>query len=62
MFACFFYFHFNILRKSAPRYIDDLDSGRIELTSERTDLEKEIKDLQASIKEEEDMRAKEYDA
>jgi hypothetical protein len=43
------------------QYIDDLDSGRIELTSERTDLEKEIKELEASIKEETDMRKKEND-
>jgi len=41
------------------QYIEDLDSGRIELTSERTDREEEIKQLQASIKEEEDMRATE---
>jgi hypothetical protein len=41
------------------QYIDDLDSGRIELTSERTDREEEIKELKKSIAEEKDMRATE---
>merc|ERR1719379_2927718 len=38
------------------QYIDDLDSGRIELTSERTDREEEIKELKKSIAEEKQMR------
>jgi hypothetical protein len=41
------------------QYIDDLDSGRIELTSERTDREDEIKALKKSISEETAMRESE---
>jgi hypothetical protein len=41
------------------QYIADLDSGRIELTSERTDREEEIKQLKASISEETAMRTEE---
>jgi hypothetical protein len=41
------------------QYIDDLDSGRIELTSERTDREEEIKELKKSIAEETAMRESE---
>jgi hypothetical protein len=41
-------------------YIDDLDSGRIELTSERSELEDEIKKLEAAIADETAMRAKEH--
>jgi hypothetical protein len=41
------------------QYIEDLDSGRIELTSERTDREDEIKELKKSIGEETAMREEE---
>jgi hypothetical protein len=41
------------------QYIEDLDSGRIELTSERTDREEEIKELKKSIAEETAMREEE---
>ena len=40
----------------AVRYIDDLSSGKIELTSERTDLEAEIKQLEKTIEEETTLR------
>jgi hypothetical protein len=40
-------------------YIDDLDSGRIELTSERSDLETEIKALEKTVAEATAMRTKE---
>jgi hypothetical protein len=40
-------------------YIDDLDSGRIELTSERSDLETEVKGLEKAIADETAMRTKE---
>jgi hypothetical protein len=40
-------------------YIDDLSSGRVELTSERTTLEAEIKELEKAIADETDMRNKE---
>ena len=43
------------------QYIDDLESGRIELTSERTDLEAEIKGLEKTIEEETTMREKEHE-
>jgi hypothetical protein len=46
-------------------YIDDLSSGRVELTSERGDLEGEIKSLENAISEETAMRAsekKDFDA
>merc|ERR1719443_1351329 len=40
-------------------YIADLDSGRIELTSERTDLEKDIATLMADLEEAKALRKKE---
>merc|ERR1740138_631841 len=43
------------------QYIDDLESGRIELTSERTDLEAEIKGLEKTIEEETTMCDKEHE-
>merc|ERR1719353_628907 len=43
------------------QYIDDLESGRIELTSERADLESEIKGLEKTIEEETTMREKEHE-
>jgi len=39
-------------------YIADLDSGKIELTSERTDREKEVADLSAEVEEAKAMRDK----
>jgi len=42
-------------------YIDDLSSGRVELTSERATLEAEIKELEKAIAEEEAMREKEHE-
>merc|ERR1719217_191303 len=42
-------------------YIDDLESGRIELTSERSELEAEIKGLEKTIEEETTMRDKEHE-
>merc|ERR1719482_645917 len=42
-------------------YIADLDSGRIELTTERVDLEKEIKNLMQEIEELENQRNQEKD-
>ena len=42
-------------------YIDDLTSGRVELTSERTTLEAEIKELEKTIAEETTMREKEHE-
>jgi len=44
---------------SLETYIQDLDAGRIELTTERVDLEKEIAGLTSSIEEAEALRAKE---
>merc|ERR1719420_391518 len=41
-------------------YIDDIESGRIEFTSERADLEKAIKGLNKEIETAEDMRDKEH--
>merc|ERR1719420_208042 len=41
-------------------YIDDIESGRIEFTSERADLEKAIKGLNEEIETAEDMRDKEH--
>jgi hypothetical protein len=43
------------------QYIDDLESGRIELTSERSELEAEIKGLEKTIEEETTMREKEHE-
>merc|ERR1719181_1922480 len=43
------------------QYIDDLKSGRIELTSERSELEAEIKGLEKTIEEETTMRDKEHE-
>jgi len=40
-------------------YIDDIESGRVEFTSERADLEASIKDLNGEIEEADDMRDKE---
>merc|ERR1719311_1139708 len=40
-------------------YIDDIESGRIEFTSERSDLEAAIKGLHGEIETAEDMRDKE---
>lgn len=42
-------------------YISDLESGKIELTSERADLEKEIKDLTAEIEAADALRSQEAD-
>lgn len=42
-------------------YFADLDSGRIELTSERTDLEKEISGLMDDMESASEMRNKEHD-
>jgi DNA repair ATPase RecN len=47
--------------KELAAYIDDLSSGRIELTSERSTLEEEIKSLEKAIEEEETMRDKEHE-
>merc|ERR1719420_1592276 len=41
-------------------YIDDIESGRIEFTSERADLEAQIKGLNEEIETAEDMRDKEH--
>merc|ERR1719313_2351540 len=41
-------------------YIADLESGRVELTSERTDLEKEIAGLMADMEEATALRKKEH--
>merc|ERR1711904_110956 len=41
-------------------YIDDIESGRIEFTSERADLEAQIKGLKEEIETAEDMRDKEH--
>jgi hypothetical protein len=46
--------------KELAAYIDDLSSGRVELTSERSTLEAEIKVLEKTIQEEEEMRDKEH--
>merc|ERR1719420_50911 len=40
-------------------YIDDIESGRVEFTSERGDLESAIKSLNEEIETAEDMREKE---
>jgi len=40
-------------------YIDDIESGRVEFTSERGDLEASIKDLNEEIEKADDMRDKE---
>jgi len=42
-------------------YIDDLNSGRVELTSERVTLEDEIKALEKAIADETTMRDKEHE-
>jgi len=42
-------------------YIDDLESGRVELTSERSTLEAEVKELETAIADAETMREKEHE-
>merc|ERR1711977_741281 len=42
-------------------YIADLDSGRIELTSERADLEKDIAELMADMESATALRNKEHE-
>jgi len=46
---------------SLKQYIDDLENGRIELTSERSDLEKELETLNADIEAAEGMRKREHE-
>jgi len=46
---------------SLKQYIDDLENGRIELTSERSDLEKELETLNADIEAAEAMRKREHE-
>jgi len=46
---------------SLNQYIDDLENGRIELTSERSDLEKELETLNADIEAAEAMRKREHE-
>merc|ERR1719265_2315833 len=46
---------------SLEAYIDDIENGRIEFTTERIDLEKEIEGLTADIKTAEAMREKEHE-
>jgi len=45
---------------SLEQYIDDLDNGRIELTSERVDLEKELKGLNSDIESADTLRKQEF--
>merc|ERR1719191_2473266 len=47
--------------ESLEAYIDDIESGRIEFTSERTDLEASIKGLHAEMEEASDLRDKEHE-
>jgi len=46
-------------KQELETYVEDLDAGRIELTTERVDLEKEIAGLSADIEQAEALRAKE---
>jgi len=46
--------------ESLEAYIDDIESGRVEFSSERTDLEAAIKKLNEEIEEAEDLRDKEH--
>merc|ERR1719486_1394463 len=45
--------------ESLEAYIDDIESGRVEFTSERTDLEAAIKGLNEEIETATDLREKE---
>merc|ERR1719399_2249718 len=42
-------------------YIDDIEAGRIEFTTERTDLEKQLADLNSDLEKAKDMRDKEHE-
>merc|ERR1719399_2421948 len=42
-------------------YIDDIEAGRIEFTTERTDLEKQLADLNSDLEKAKDMREKEHE-
>merc|ERR1719191_619421 len=47
--------------ESLEAYIDDIESGRVEFSSERTDLEAQIKGLHTEIEEAGDLRDKEHE-
>jgi len=47
--------------ESLSSYIDDVESGRVEFSSERTDLEAAIKKLNEEIEAAEDLRDKEHE-
>merc|ERR1719265_2427769 len=46
---------------SLEALIDDIESGRIEFTSERSDLEKSVADLHNGMEKASDMRDKEHE-
>merc|ERR1719487_1031046 len=47
--------------ESLEAYIDDIEAGRIEFTTERTDLEAQIKGLHAEMEQASDLRDKEHE-
>merc|ERR1719191_587486 len=47
--------------ESLQAYIDDIESGRVEFTSERADLEAQIKGLNEEIETATDLRDKEHE-